>query len=285
MKNASRFPEGSIALVATPLGNQGDITIRAKEILELADLIAAEDTRVTARLLSSLGIKKPLLSYHDFNERQRAAELVERAKRGQRVAIVSDAGTPGISDPGFDAVRLARKEGLTVFPVPGPSAAMAFLCASGLPTDAFSFHGFLPEKSGRRRSFLEKLRQREETQVFYESPKRALSSLKDALEILGDRESCLGREMTKEYEEFLYGPLSSIIEKLSSREKILGEIVFGVRGWTGENYSSENEVEEALAAAIRSGAPLREASKELAARFNINAKEIYRLLNDRKSPE
>jgi 16S rRNA (cytidine1402-2'-O)-methyltransferase len=283
MKSYEIFPRGTLAVVATPLGNPGDMTLRALEIIGEADVIAAEDTRNTARLLAYHKLKKPLVSYHDWNEGERAKELVERLRRGEKIALLSDAGTPGISDPGFDVVRLAREAGLKVFPVPGPSALTAFLSASGLPTDAFTFHGFPPNRKGKRRNFFQKLHGREETQVFYESPHRILDTLEDALEILGDRTAALGREMTKEYEEFFYGPITGIIEKLQGPTRVRGEVVWGVRGNTGEISAEEEEtLESAMEQAIASGAPLKAAAKELSARFGVPVKEIYAKLNGMK---
>ncbi len=286
MDNKNIFPEGSLAVIATPLGNLGDITRRAVEMLMAADIVAAEDTRTTRRLFTLLGIDKPLISYHDWNEAKRAEELVRRLGEGQRVALVSDAGTPGISDPGFDAVRLARREGYRVIPVPGASALTTFLSVSGLATNAFTFLGFLPNKEGKRKKALKEVATKEETLVFYESPHRILATLADALEILGDREAALGREMTKSYEEFLFGPISEIIKTLAAKEKIKGEICWGVTGYSSKAaVLDEDSLEEELKRHVAEGTPLKAAAKELATRYNLPSKELYARLNALKNQE
>lgn len=220
---------GALVIVATPIGNLSDISQRALETLRTADLIACEDTRQTVKLLNHFGIQKPLVSYHDFNEEKKAAELGEKIRSGQTIALVSDAGTPGISDPGFRLVRYCREAGLTVQAIPGPNAAIAAISASGLPSDEFFFVGFLPSKKTARREKLESLRALRATLVFYESPHRIEGTLTDVLEILGDREVCIARELTKLHEEFVFGKLSSIREKV----KVLGEFVVVVAGNTG----------------------------------------------------
>jgi 16S rRNA (cytidine1402-2'-O)-methyltransferase len=273
------FPAGSLAVVATPLGNPADVTLRAVETLRAADLVAAEDTRTARALLKAHGISKPLVSYHDWNEAERAEKLLEKLAEGARVALVSEAGTPGLSDPGFDLVRLARRRGLRVFPVPGPSALVAFLSVSGLPTDAFSFFGFPPHKSSGRRKLFESLGGRRETLIFYESPRRIASALGEALEILGDRTCALGREMTKPYEEFLFGPLSEVLATLESRPKVLGEVCWGVAGVRGEKSASAAlSLEEEIAVLLKQGSPLRDAARTLAASRGLGAKEAYALL-------
>jgi len=282
------FPRGTLAVVAVPLGNPTDITLRALETLRSADLIAAEDTRTARRLLAHHGIRAPLLSYHDWNEEARAQDLVERLGRGERVALVSEAGTPGISDPGYDVVRLARQHGLPVIPVPGPCALTAFLSTSGLPTDAFSFFGFPPARPPRRRALFRSLAGRPETLVFYESPRRALAALADAQEAFGEREAALGREMTKPHEEFLFGPLSKIRTVLAARPKVLGEVCWGIRGAAGAPASSTGELETALAEARASGLPPREAARALARRCGLSVKAAYAHLlgpGEAKRPE
>jgi 16S rRNA (cytidine1402-2'-O)-methyltransferase len=270
---------GILYVVATPLGEPADITGRALETLREADLVAAEDTRAARRLLQSHGIDRPLVSYHDWNEAERARALVDRVAAGARVAVVSEAGTPGLSDPGFDVVRLARREGHRVSPVPGPCALTAFLSVSGLPTNAFTFLGFPPPRSSARRKFFAALTERSETLVFYESPRRTVSALRDALELFGDRETCLAREMTKRHEEFLFGPLGGILAALEARPKVLGEVCWGIRGAEGAAARAADPV--ARPEAPEAARP-REAARALARQLGIPVKEAYRrLLPDR----
>jgi len=219
---------GALVIVATPIGNLADITPRAVEALRNADLIACEDTRHTLKLLNHLAIQKPLVSYHDFNEEKRAEELGAKIASGATIALVSDAGTPGISDPGYRLVRYCRDHNLTVTPVPGPNAAVTALAASGLPSDQFFFGGFLPSKRAARLESLQKLRQLSATLVFYEAPHRILEMIADLAEVLGDRETCVARELTKIHEEFLVGTLNGV----QSRIKPMGEFVVVVRGST-----------------------------------------------------
>lgn len=274
---------GILAVVAMPLGNPGDLTSRAAEELEKADFIAAEDTRTAKRQMKSLGIAAKLVSYHDWNEAARAKWLIEKLREGKRVALISEAGTPGVSDPGFDLVREARRQGFRVVPVPGPSALVAFLSVSGLPTDSFSFFGFPPSKKGKRLEFFVKLADRPETLVFYESPHRIIDALGDALDAFGDRQAALGREMTKTHEEFFYGPLTEIIEALSMADRVRGEVTWGVSGFRGDKEPpAEEDLETALREGLACGKPLKEVSRELSVRLGIPAKEIYSLLVARK---
>jgi 16S rRNA (cytidine1402-2'-O)-methyltransferase len=213
-------------LVATPIGNLEDITLRAIRVLKQCDLIACEDTRQTQKLLNHYGIEKPTISYHEHNEASRAAELIEKLAQGSRIAVVSDAGTPGISDPGFRLVSLAIEQGMPVIPIPGPAAFVSALVASGLPVESFSFHGFLPPKSGARRRELEKLRSSSQTEVFYEAPHRILETLEDTVAVLGPtRQVVVARELTKIHEEFLRGYTAEVLEIAKSRGEIKGEIV------------------------------------------------------------
>ena len=198
-------------LVGTPIGNLEDITLRAIRVLRQADIIACEDTRQTQKLLNHFGIETRATSYHEHNEASRAAELVEKLAQGERVAVVSDAGMPGISDPGFRLVALAIERGFAVFPVPGPAAFLAALVASGLPTDSFSFRGFLPAKSGARRRELEKIVESLSTKIFYEAPHRIRETLEDVVEVLGPlRPVVVARELTKIHEEFLRGTAGEV---------------------------------------------------------------------------
>lgn len=216
---------GFVYLVATPVGNLEDITLRAIRTLREADLIACEDTRRTGRLLRHFGIDKPLVSCHEHNERARAAEIADRAARGESVAIVSDAGTPCISDPGFRVVKAALDKGVAVVPIPGPSAAIAALSAAGLPTHRFLFAGFLPARKSKRREALLSIKKTDATIVLYEAPHRILTTLADIRELLGDRPVTVAREMTKLHEEFLRGTAGSVIEELRKRNAIRGEFV------------------------------------------------------------
>ncbi len=270
-------------MVALPLGNAGDVTLRALEVLRSADVVAAEDTRTVSRFLRGHGIRAHLCSYHDWNEAERAPRLLDRVAGGERVALVSEAGTPGISDPGYDVVRLARQRGLPVFPVPGPSAVAAFLSTCGLPTHAFSFFGFPPNRRSRRKAFFSGLAERAETLVFYESPRRTVAALEDALEAFGDREAALAREMTKLHEEFLFGRLSEICRQLAERPKVLGEVCWGVRGSEPGGASPAAAIEPALREISARGLPPRKAARELASRCGLKVGDAYRILLERRS--
>jgi 16S rRNA (cytidine1402-2'-O)-methyltransferase len=208
---------GTLYLVATPIGNLEDITLRALRTLKECDLVAAEDTRRTGQLLRHLGISKPLLSYFKFSEARRSEQILERLQRGEKIALVTDAGSPGISDPGERVVKAAIAAGLRVESVPGPSALVAALTASGLATDEFHFIGFLPHKSGQRRKKLEGLRNFEGTLILYESPYRVEKLLEELKEVFGGRQVVLARELTKRFEEFLRGTPSELLEQIRSR--------------------------------------------------------------------
>ncbi len=207
----------------------GDITQRAVETLELVDLIACEDTRHSGRLLKQLGITKKLISYHNFNEAARASQLVDRIREGESVAVITDGGSPGISDPAYRIVRAAIENGIDIVPLPGPSAIIPALTASGLPTDRFFFEGFLPPKSAARKARLEKLKELKHTLVFYESPHRINKTLDDICEVLGNREMCLAREISKKFEQFMRGPTEEIRQKVTEKPA-KGEIVLIVAG-------------------------------------------------------
>ncbi len=232
----------TLFVVATPIGNLQDITARALETLRQCDLIACEDTRQTLKLLNHFGIRKPLTSYHEFNEQKRAEELAEKLAGGATIAMVSDAGTPAISDPGFRLVRLCRQRGIPVIAIPGPNAALTALSASGLPSDEFFFAGFLPSKRNARRERLSSLQSVLSTLIFYEAPHRIESTLDDMLEILGDREVCIARELTKIHEEYLFGRLSDIRENVTA----IGEFVIVISGATEIRESPPTTREEAL---------------------------------------
>jgi 16S rRNA (cytidine1402-2'-O)-methyltransferase len=215
----------SLFLVATPIGHLEDITLRALRVLKEVDLIACEDTRQTLKLLNHYGIQTRLVSYHEHNEMTKAAELVVDLEGGAKIALVTDAGMPGISDPGFRLIALAIRHHVPVVPIPGASAFLAALVASGLPTDSFRFSGFLPSKAGQRRKLLESVKDSPRTQVFYEAPHRLLETLADAVEILGsDRHVVVAREVTKLHEEFLRGRAGEILQQLKARGEVKGEI-------------------------------------------------------------
>jgi 16S rRNA (cytidine1402-2'-O)-methyltransferase len=222
---------GHLYLVATPIGNLGDITQRAIETLQQVDFIACEDTRVTGRLLSHLGIRKPLLRCDDHTEKRVAQKICQRVSDGESAALVSDAGTPGVSDPGYAVVAAALEAGISVIPIPGPSALIAALCASGLPTHAFRFEGYLPVKSGPRRRRLESLADDHATHILYIPPHKLQRWLPDLIDCWGDRPACLAREITKKFEEFTRGPLSEILAAYGER-KPRGEMVLLVEGKT-----------------------------------------------------
>ena len=221
---------GCLYIVATPIGNLEDISFRAIKTLNGADLIAAEDTRHTLKLLNYYNIKKPLISYFEHNKRERGNEIISRLKNGNRVALVTDAGTPGISDPGEDIVKLAIENEIPVEMIPGPTALIMGLVLSGLPCGKFCFEGFLPHRKKERIKRLESIRCEERTIVFYIPPHRALDVLRDLHSVLGNRKSALCRELTKKHEEVIRGTLGQIIETLSSRESIKGEMVLVVEG-------------------------------------------------------
>jgi len=222
--------ESGLYVVSTPIGNLGDMTQRAAETLAGVDVIACEDTRRTGLLLSHLGIGNRLLSYHEYNKLRRTPELLELLRQGKSVALVSDAGTPGISDPGFHLIRAAADAGHRVIPVPGASALLAALVVSGLPSDRFAFEGFLPRRDGRRRKRISALAQEPRTMVFCEAARRVRTVLAEMLELWGDRRAVLCRELTKKFEETLRGRLSEILATVGERE-LKGETVLVVAGY------------------------------------------------------
>ncbi len=218
-------PGSALYLVATPIGNLEDITLRALRVLKEVDVIACEDTRQTQKLLTHYGIHTRTVSYHEHNEMTKAAELVVDLEGGAKIALVTDAGSPAISDPGFRLITLAIRHHVPVVPIPGASAYLAALVASGLPTDSFRFSGFLPAKAGQRRKLLESVRESPRTQVFYEAPHRVVETLADVVEVLGaERHVVVAREVTKLHEEFLRGRAGEILEELKKRGEVKGEI-------------------------------------------------------------
>ena len=278
IKNSGEAAVGGVLyIVATPIGNLEDITLRALRVLKEADLIAAEDTRHTRKLLAHYGVSTPLTSYYDEVEAEKAALLVEQLKRGKNIALVSDAGTPTLSDPGFRLVQAAVREAIPIVPVPGPSALTAALSVSGLPTDRFAFEGFLPAKKRERRERLQRLREETRTLVFYESPHRVEESLKDLLEILGDRELVLGREVTKVYEEFIRGRISEVSAAVA-RSAPRGEITMVIGGYGGEGAPAEELLRVEIDKLKTEGLRVKEIAEILGEKFSYSKKEIYRLV-------
>jgi 16S rRNA (cytidine1402-2'-O)-methyltransferase len=266
---------GRLYVVATPIGHLEDITLRAIRTLKEVDLIAAEDTRHTRRLLAAHGIENQLISYHEHNEHQRTAELIRRLEQGACIALVSDAGTPTVSDPGYRLVEAAAARQIPILPIPGVSAAMAALSAAGLPTDSFTFAGFPPRKKAKRLAYLQQLAAVPHTLIFYQSPRRLLGFLAELQEVLGDRTAVLAREITKIHEEFIRGPLTRIMAQLEPRPEIKGECTLLVAGAPAAESAPE-DLDAAIADALdRSEDSLSTLARELARRWNVPRKEIY----------
>jgi len=271
---------GTLYIVASPIGNLEDITLRALRVLKEVDLIAAEDTRHTKKLLVHYGIVTPLTSYHQHNENAKSASLVQRLNSGCRVALISDAGTPILSDPGFLLVKAAIRAGISVIPIPGPSALTTVLGASGLPTDRFAFEGFLPARKAERRERLRGLQEEKRTLVFYEVPHRIKESLQDLLEVLGEREMVLGREMTKLHEEFIRGSVSELAAQAKVKEW-RGEMTLVVRGAVGDGVSKRDR-DRVLRTEIKmlrkEGMRVKEIAELLGVRFSLSKREVYRMV-------
>ncbi len=271
---------GTLYVVATPIGNLEDITLRALRILREVDRIACEDTRQTRKLLDRHGIAKPLVSYHDHNEQARAEELLRDLEAGQNIALVSDAGTPLIADPGYRLVEQARAHGVTVSPIPGPSALVSALSASGLPTDSFFFGGFLPAKKTQRRKTLDELRMFPGTLVFYEAPHRILEALEDVAEVLGPRRITVARELTKIHEEFLVGEIGEVRETLANRPALKGEITLMI-GKGDAPPVPAMPIEAAFDKLLKAGVPRMEAMKTVARERGLSKREVYQKLTER----
>ena len=278
----------ALYLVATPIGNLEDITLRALRILREVDVIACEDTRQTQKLLNHYSIPTRTTSYHEHNEMTRSAELVKEMQEGASVALVTDAGMPGISDPGYRLITLAIRHHVPVVPVPGPSAFLAALVASGLPTDSFRFSGFLPAKRGERRAALEAIRNSPRTQVFYEAPHRIVETLTDLVELLGnDRHVVIAREVTKLHEEFLRGRAADILDSLKPRDAVKGEITLligkaeegNVETAATSRLSVRQRVEQIMAEdKIDEKAALKKVAKER----GVSKSEAYREMQRKK---
>lgn len=270
---------GKLYLVGTPIGNLGDLSPRAADTLRTVDFIAAEDTRVTVKLLNHLGIKKPMLSYYEHNKRERGGEIIARLLSGESCALVTDAGMPAISDPGEDMVRLAFENGIEVESVPGPSAVITALAISGMPSGRFTFEGFLTVNKAGRRAHLAEIKNEKRTMIFYEAPHKLLSTLEDMLTYLGDRQIAIVRELTKIHEEVIHTTLSAAVEKYTlSPPK--GEFVLIISGATEEKrvYSKEEAI--SLAKDFRkNGDTASLAAKKAAEITGIKKGDIYRELN------
>ena len=270
---------GTLYLVATPIGNLDDITLRAMKVLGDVNLIACEDTRHTRKLLTHFGINTRTISYHEHNERERAVELLERLKNGESIAVVSDAGTPGISDPGFRLVQLAIENDVSVVPVPGAAAFVSALVASGITADEFFFAGFLPSRATARRAKLKELHAVPATLILYEAPHRLAASLRDASEILGQRHAVVARELTKVHEEFARGSLSDLASRYES-ESVRGEIVLVIERATAETetVSTNRSVSELVDSFENKGMDHRAALKKAAKELGLTRDEAYRRL-------
>jgi len=263
-------------VVATPIGHMEDITLRAIRTLKEVGLIAAEDTRHTRKLLSRYEVSTPLLSYNDHNKERRTPALLKKLEAGDSIALVTDAGTPSISDPGHYLVRAVCRAGISVVPIPGASALIAALSVSGLPTDSFVFLGFIPRKPIKRKDFLERAKKEPRTLIFFESPKRLLGLIREVINQMGDRSAVVARELTKIHEEILRGSLSEILKVLSARAVVKGECTLLVRGYEGAEECDRH----ALIGNIRrlrdeTGRPLSDVVKQLAREYNLSRKVVY----------
>lgn len=281
---------GKLYIVSTPIGNLEDMTYRAVRVLGEVDMVACEDTRHTQKLLNHYGIKTKTISYHDHNEFERAGELLASIQSGSDVAVVSDAGTPGISDPGFRVVRMTLEAGLQVVPIPGPTALISALVASGLPCDEFFFAGFLPARSGARRTRLADLAAIASTLIYYEAPHRIAASLADARAILGEREAVVARELTKLHEEVLRGRLSELAKRFAeATQEPRGEMVVVIDrtiiASSDEDDKSELSVASIVAGLEAEGLDARSALKKSARQLGISRDEAYRRLTAERSRE
>jgi 16S rRNA (cytidine1402-2'-O)-methyltransferase len=271
---------GTLYVVATPIGNLDDISIRALQVLRQVDRIACEDTRHSRRLLEHFAIHKPLISYHEHNEARRTAELLDVLRQGADVALISDAGTPLVSDPGYELVRAAAAAGAPVTPIPGPSAVMAALCASGLPSDSFLFLGFLPARGARRREALERVARATTTVVLFEAPHRILETLADLADVAAGRPLVAARELTKLHEEFLRGTPGDVRAALAARPSIKGEFTLVLGRAPDDSAAALDEagIPDAVSARVRAGATRMEAIKAVARETKRSKREIYEIV-------
>ncbi|MFH2044828.1 MAG: 16S rRNA (cytidine(1402)-2'-O)-methyltransferase [Pseudomonadota bacterium] len=267
---------GTLYVVATPIGNRDDITLRALKVLSDVDLIAAEDTRHTGNFLSFHNIKKSLISYHEYNEEKRTPDLIAKLKTGASVALVTNAGTPLLSDPGFRLVKEAVAAGINIVSVPGVSAAIAALSISGLPTDSFIFIGFCPRKKQKRLDLLSEINKEKRTIVFYESPKRIIRFIEEVLDVMGERYCVLTRELTKIYEEIIRGTQAEILYVLKQRPEIKGEITMLISGYKEkDDYSYDILVKELTESIYEQKTPLPVLAKEKAKKFGLSKNQVY----------
>jgi 16S rRNA (cytidine1402-2'-O)-methyltransferase len=267
---------GVLYIVATPIGNLEDVSLRALRILKEVDLIAAEDTRHTRILLNHYNIRTPLTSCHEHNENAQVPKLIERLRSGENLALVSDAGTPAISDPGYRLVVEAIRAGIRVVPVPGPSAVASVLSASGLPTDRFVFEGFLPSKNRERGTRLQALREESRTLVFYEAPHRLKESLIEMRRILGDRQIVIAREVSKIHEEFLRGTIGALVSQLAERE-VKGELTIVVQGASGDLPVPEEELKAEIRRLVDAGVGVKQISELLGDRYQLAKRDVYQM--------
>ncbi len=268
-----KMPAGNLYIVSTPIGNLEDITLRALRVLKEVDAIAAEDTRHSLKLLGHYGISKPLISYWGEREKVRTEEVMQRLRSGLSVALISDAGTPGISDPGAVLIKTALQEGVKVIPIPGPSALIAALAVSGLSTEEFTFIGFLPPRAARRRKRLHELQHEPRTLIFYEAPHRIVEMLSDVGEIFGERTAVLAKEITKMHEEVIRGAVAGILEALESRV-IAGEYVLMIEGKSRAGLTADEALEE-IKVLMKRGKGRKEAVKIVAEEYGLSRKELY----------
>ena len=274
---------GKLFIVGTPIGNLSDLSPRAIEALKAASLVVCEDTRETRKLLAHFGIARPLRSFHEHNEDVKAEELANRIEEGETLAMVSDAGMPVISDPGYRLVRIARERGLDVEPIPGPFAGVLALVASGIAPLPFTFYGFTPHRHGERLEFYRGVASNAQTAIVYESPERVVESLDDALATLGDVEVTVAREMTKMHEEFVHGAISEVVEVLRKRERIRGEITIVFAAAVAQTREvSPDEIAAEFQRLRDSGMRRNDAVKLLSEKFGVRKNEVYKLLLDRE---
>lgn len=272
-------PSGILYLVGTPIGNLKDITLRALEVLKEVDLVAAEDTRVAKKLLFHFQIDKPVISYHEYSLAIREDEILQQVLSGRKVALITDAGMPGVSDPGEKILRSALQKNIEVQVIPGPSALLTALVLSGISTERFSFEGFLPREGKQRRRLLDRLKEEHRTLIFYEAPHRILETLEDIKAILGNRRVAVCRELTKRFEEVIRGRVDEVRETLSAKKEIKGEITLVVEASLDPEQPRESidaeSMEKELHQLILSGMPPSAASRLMAEKYNVSKKEIY----------
>ena len=266
---------GTLFVVATPLGNLEDITLRAVRVLKEVSLIAAEDTRHSRKLLAHYGISTPLTSYYDEIERHKAPALIEQLKQGRSLALISDAGTPGIADPGYHLVRAAIAAGVRVAPIPGPSAVAAALSVAGLPTDRFAFDGFVPAKAGARRKFFAALAQETRTTVVYEAARRLEACLRDLNEVIGDRQVVMLRELTKMFEEIVRGPASQLAAQLRARATLQGEVTLIIAAGEAVPPPAPADLTTAIERLRGEGMSLKEIARVLAREHKLSRRQVY----------